>query len=304
MVYVVILLLIALAAVYGVSIYAFKSATLSKRSTIEGSFKSLEKDGLYSKDEYDKLPKEEIELKSSDGLTLKGIFIEKFKESKKVMILVHGYTAAFPWMLQFVNMFFKEGFNVLIIEQRSHGRSEGKYATYGYYEKQDLDLWVNWVRSKVGEDAVIGLLGQSMGGGTVLEYVGINKYVRFVIADCAYSDGFKLMKHQFNKLKHLPMVPFFYLTDRRLKRIAKFSMKDISPIKAIKDKDIPIMFIHGSKDNYVPTHMSRDMYEAKNKGYKKLLIIEGAVHANAYGTNRELYEKEVHDFLKDMGYSR
>jgi uncharacterized protein len=300
MIYTLILLLvIAFAVVYSVSIHAFNDMTLGRRRTIEESFDSLEKDGLFAREEYEKLPKEEVEIKSEDGLSLRGTFIEKHNDGKRVIIIVHGYKSSYIWALQFVKMFFEKGFNVLLVDQRSHGRSEGKYATYGHYEKYDLDLWVNWVRERVGEDAVIGLHGQSMGGGTVLQYTEINKYVKFIIADCPYSDVAQLIKHQFNKVKKWPFAPFKYPLDIRLKRLAKFSMKDVSPINAIRDKEIPIIFIHGSRDNYVPTHMSRDMYKAK-KGYKKLLIVEDAVHANAYGTDRKLYEKEVHEFLDEV----
>jgi fermentation-respiration switch protein FrsA (DUF1100 family) len=299
LVYVLMVLVIALIASYGVGIHAFKGVTIRRRHTPEENFDFIEKEGLYTRSEFEELPKEEVELKSNDGLMLKGTFIEEFKDNKKVIIIVHGYTATYAWSTQFLNMFFKEGFNVLLVDQRSHGRSEGKYATYGYYEKYDLDLWVNWVCNRVGEDAIIGLHGQSMGGGTVLEYTGINKYVKFIIADCPYSDAMQLMKHQFNKLNNLPMIPFIYFTNMRLKWRAKFSLRNVSPINVIKDKQIPIMFIHGSKDNFVPTYMSEDMYKIK-KGYKKLLIIEGAVHGNAYGTDKELYEKEVHNFLAEV----
>jgi dipeptidyl aminopeptidase/acylaminoacyl peptidase len=142
----IVLLIVALAVVYSVSIHAFKSMTLGRRRTMEESFESLEKDRLYTRDEYEKLPKEEVEVESKDGLALKGTFIEKFKGSKRVIIIVHGYKASYIWSLQFVNMFFSKGFNVLLVDQRSHGRSEGTYATYGHYEKYDLDLWVDWVR--------------------------------------------------------------------------------------------------------------------------------------------------------------
>lgn len=300
MIYILMALLLVVAiAVYWVSYYAFKGITLRKRSSVEQCFGFVERDGLYLRTDFEKLPRESIELKSKDGLTLRGVFVEKLKENKRVIIIVHGYTAAYSWSTQFINMFLKEGFNVLLVDQRSHGSSDGKYATYGYYEKYDLDLWVSWVRERVGEDAVIGLHGQSMGGGTVLEYAAINKFVKFIIADCPYSDMKRLMKHQFEKLNHIPMFPFFSTVNLIIMMKAKFSMKNVNPLKAMQDKDIPIMFIHGSNDNFVPTYMSEEMYKAK-KGAKRLLIIEGAVHGNAYGTNKELYEREVHDFLKDV----
>jgi uncharacterized protein len=299
MIYCSIALLMFLTAVYAASIAAFNYITLGKRRSLDECFNLNEKDGLYSKCEFENLIKEEVKVKTIDGLTLRGMFIERFKKNKKIVIIVHGYNLAFPRSLQFMEMFCKEGFNVLIIDQRGHGRSDGKYATYGYYEKYDLDLWVQWVIERVGEEAVIGLHGQSMGGATALEYVLINKYVKFIIADCPYSDAWKLMKHQFTKINHVPMFPCAFITNFNLKRKAKFSFKDISPISSIKDKDIPIMFIHGSEDNFVPTYMSEEMFNIK-QGYKKLLIVEGAAHANAYATNKELYEKEVNSFIEEV----
>lgn len=300
MIYAVVILIVLLTvSICFMGNNAFRNITKQRRLSLDECFDLLERDKLYSREEYDKLEKEELSVKTTDGLTLRGTYINKFKKGKKVIIIVHGYKAAFPWALQFLNMFLDEGFNVLLVDQRSHGRSEGEYATYGYCEKYDLDLWVNVIRRRIGEDAVIGLHGQSMGGGTVLEYAAINKYVNFIIADCPYSDVKKLMKHQIKKLNHLPVFPILNVANMKLKRKAKFSINDVSPINSIKDKDIPVFFIHGSKDNYVPTYMSEEMYNTK-KGYKKLLIIEGAVHANAYGTNRELYEKEVKKFLAEV----
>jgi fermentation-respiration switch protein FrsA (DUF1100 family) len=299
MVYVLALLIILLVVVHIACSFAFKYITLGKRRSLEECFALVEKDGLYSRKQFDELDKEEVEVKSLDDLILRGMFIERFKQGKKIIILVHGYNLAYPKSLEFINMFFEEGFNVLIVDQRGHGKSEGKYATYGYYEKYDLDLWVNWAIKRLGEDAIIGLHGQSMGGATVLEYAPINKYVKFIIADCPYSDVWCLMKHQFKKLNHVPVFPFAFITDRRLKKKAKFSFKDVSPINSIRDSDIPVMFIHGEKDNFVPTYMSEEMYNIK-KGIKKLLIIEGAEHANAYVTNKDTYEKEVSSFLKEI----
>jgi hypothetical protein len=101
---------------------AIKYATLGKRRSLEECFNILEKDGIYSRDEFEKLEKEEVKVKTSDGLVLRGIFIEKHENSKIVVIIVHGYNLAFPKSLCFIEMFFKENFNVLIVDQRGHGR--------------------------------------------------------------------------------------------------------------------------------------------------------------------------------------
>jgi uncharacterized protein len=296
---VLVMIMIAFIIINSASIIAFKYITFDKRRSLEECFSIVEKDGIYSKRRFDELNKEEVEVESRDGLILRGLFFERFKDSKKVIIIVHGYNLAFPKSLCFIDMFFKENFNVLLIDQRGHGRSEGLYATYGYHEKFDLDCWVNWVRTRIGENAVIGLHGQSMGGATALEYASINKYVKFIIADCPYSDTWELMKHQFRKLNHIPVFPFAFAAAHRIKKKTGFTFKDVSPIRSIRDNDIPVMFVHGAEDNFVPTYMSEQMFNVK-QGYKKLLIVNGAEHANAYSVDRELYEREVSSFLEEI----
>ena len=285
--------------IYSTSLYAFNNITLAPRHSVEECFERIEIGGFYNREDFYKLPREEVQVETSDGFNLKGIYIEKFKGSKKVIIIVHAYKGAYPYSVVFLDMFFKAGFNVLLIDQRAHGTSEGMYASYGFFEKRDLDLWVQWTRKRIGEDACIGLHGQSMGASTVLEYTGINEYVKFVIADCPYSDMKELLRFQFHKLYHAPLYPFIYVVNHRLKRKVGFSVADVSPINTIRDQEIPILFIHGSKDTFVPCQMSIDMYNVK-KGYKRLFIVEGAIHCGAYGKDKEGYENSVATFLKEV----
>lgn len=301
-VFVVIVCIVAI-ALYFITRYAFNQMTRMQKVSPDECFQRLEKEGLYSKEQFDGLPQERIELKSSDGLRLQGVFIEPYPESNRVIILVHGYTVAFPWMLQFAEMYIRLGFNVLLYDQRRHGSSEGLYSTYGYLEKQDLDLWVGWVVERKGDNCMIGLHGQSMGGGTVLEYAGMHRYeqqIKFVIADCPYSDLTELMKHQVRNLNRIPTFPLLTLIDWMARARAGFRLRHVSPIRSIQESEWPILFIHGEKDNFVPTYMSEALYQVKRRGKNKLLIVKGAVHAVSYGMDRDLYEREVEAFIQEV----
>ncbi|MFB4332558.1 alpha/beta hydrolase [Paenibacillus sp. CR_12] len=262
-------------------------------------FTVLEKAGLYSREKYESLQKNEVAIKSFDGLKLCGAAILNNPGSKHWMLLAHGYTGSRAVSTQFIDLFTEEGYNVLLIDQRRHGRSEGRYTTYGYYEKHDVQAWVRWITRKYGEDAAIGLHGQSLGGGTVLEYLSIaDPQVKLVIADCPYSDLTDLMRHQLTRINKIPSVPFLSWVNARIRRKAGFSLDQVSPIRAVRNSTLPVMFIHGTKDNYVPTRMSIEMYEAKPDP-KKLLLIEGAIHANAYHVDPEQYREGVHSFLRE-----
>ncbi|QVK17628.1 alpha/beta hydrolase [Mycoplasmatota bacterium] len=255
--------------------------------------------GLLNEDFYNKFEKEEIWFKTEDGLNQRGIYIKNDSNSNKTIIIVHGITVSITTSIKYMRMFYDRGFNVLMYDQRRHGMSEGKYSTFGFYEKQDLDLWVNWVVDKNGADSIIGLHGESMGAATVLQYAGINKHVDFIIADCGFSNMIELMKYQIKKATKLPSFPILNRVTLKAKVRAKFRFKDISPIDVIKDSDLPILFIHGDKDTFVPTFMSEDMYNAK-KGKKKLYIAKGAAHALSLETDKVQYEKIVNEFLDDV----
>lgn len=286
-------------ASYSLAAYAFNQITRAKKYTNQQCLEEQERVGALSKHQMDGFRREKVEIESDDELRLRGWLLLGEKPVQRVMIMVHGYTVSSSWMLHFARPFLERGWTVLLVDQRSHGDSEGSYATYGYCEKWDLHHWINWVVQQYGDQVDIGLLGQSMGGGTVLEYASINQRVRFIIADCPYSDMQELVKYQIGKLHHLPINPLFHLLDHKLSRKAGFRMRDVSPINAVKDQaDLPVMFVHGDKDDFVPTQMSVDMYNCK-KGKKRLLIIPGAEHGRAYMTDRELYEREMFAFIEE-----
>lgn len=293
----ILLLIAALAA--GITQFGYLQITRMKVKSDLNLFTVLEDLGLYSRERYEALVKKEVVISSVDGLKLSGAAIEMHPESKKWMIVVHGYTGSRAVSTQFIDLFTDEGFNVLLIDQRRHGKSEGHYTTYGYYEKFDIQTWVNWLLEQHGNDIEIGLHGQSLGGGTVLEYLTMAApQVKLVIADCPYSDLAELMKHQLTTLNKVPSVPFLKWVNNRIRKKAGFSFEQVSPIRAVRESTLPVMFIHGTQDTYVPTYMSVDMYEVK-PGPKKLLLIEGSIHANAYHVGNQQYRQEVRSFMHE-----
>ncbi|MCR8845195.1 alpha/beta hydrolase [Paenibacillus sp. SC116] len=276
---------------------AVHQMTRMKRSSYDNCLDLLEEYQIFSRQQFNDLQKEEVRIQSHDGLQLYGTYIELYPHSKRTMIFVHGYTGALPWSSQFIDMFAQVGFNALLIDQRSHGNSEGKYATFGYMEKYDVQAWVDWVVRRNGDDSIIGLHGQSLGGGTALEYVTIHRpQVRFIVADCPYSDLTQLIRHQVVKLNRAPAWPLMPLIDRLLKRKAAFEMNDVSPIRAIAQSKLPILFIHGAADIFVPTKMSEDLYAVKPEP-KELLLVDKATHGVSHCRERELYRNAVINFV-------
>lgn len=277
--------------------YAEKEVTRSKHFTKEELLKMLLNQFKCNYKEYENLKVENLEVTSEDGLKLKGYFYKSYEDSNKLVIIHHGYRGSHYISMQYMKMFFDEGFNILLIDMRGHGDSEGTYSSYGYYEVRDLDIWVETMKKKLGEDIIIGLQGQSMGGATVMLYGGLfEDKVKFVIEDCGYSNAKEVVEYQFRQAK-MPANILYPLVNKRIKKKYKFSLTDISPMEAICNSKVPTLFIHGTGDTRVPFYMCEKMYNQKREGYKKIYLVDGAIHMDAYVTDKKRYEKEVKDFL-------
>lgn len=269
------------------------------RETCEENYMYEEqvKRNLIDKEWYDNLKKESVVLTSKDGLKLDGEFIENPDgNSTKTMVFVHGITVSRIWSIKYIKMFYERGWNILMYDQRRHGRSEGKFSTYGYYEKYDLDLWIQWLVKTQGDNCTIGLHGESMGAATCIQYASINKYVKFIIADCGFSDLKELLMRKVEEKSKL-LYPIYHITNLEARVRAKFDFNEVKPIDTVKDTEIPMMFIHGDEDGFVPWDMSVAMYKAKEKGEKALYIAKGAAHARAIEVDKESYEEEVFKFV-------
>lgn len=297
--WIIIIMLLLMIVLYLVVNNFFNKVVNRRTYSVDKLYKSQIDRGLIDKESYEALNKEEIELISKEGLSLKGIYIEAPRKTNKTVILVHGISVSHVNSIKYMNMFYRRGWNILTFDHRRHGNSEGKYSTYGYYEKEDLDLWVNWVVRRNGNNSVIGLHGESMGAATVLQYASISKYVSFIIADCGYSNLKELLKYRLKEDTHWLLMPMYYMASFKALVKAKFKFGDVRPIDDIKNSPIPTLFIHGSEDTFVPYYMSEKMYEAK-KNNKKIYIAKGAAHAASIEVDREAYEKVVNEFLDEV----
>ncbi len=286
-----------------VGIYVFKSTSLRKLHNIEESCNRYVNKKIFNKELYDSLHKEDITLKSSDGLNLVSTLIMNEKPSNKFIILAHGISICYVGSLKYFDIFYKHGFNVLIINQRRHGKSEGKYSSFGFFEKYDLNMWIEYLKERFGNDIILGLHGESMGAGTVMETLPLNDSIKFAIEDCGYSNVYELMKfqitHEFkNHIIRKLLIPGITVANWIMILKAKFSMKKIIPLDIVSKTNVPMMFIHGKEDYFVPWYMAVDLYNAKINGYRELYLVEGAAHAESLEVNKPLYEEKVIEFIK------
>lgn len=306
MTYIIILIIIAIIVIVfflATGLYIFKSTVTRELHDIEKSYTRYVENNLFNEALYNSASKEDITLKSFDGLNLTSTLIMNENPTNKFIVLVHGVSICYVGSLKYFDIFYKNGFNILIVNQRRHGKSEGKYSTYGFYEKYDVNMWIEYLKSRFGNDIILGLHGESMGAGTVMETIPLNDSIKFVIEDCGYSNFHELIRFQIthaykNRLVRKILRPSLIFANFFMKTKAKFSMKKIVPIDIVSSTSLPMMFIHGKEDYFVPWYMAVDLYKAKTKGYKELYLVECAKHAEALEVNKILYEKKIMTFIE------
>lgn len=306
MTYLIILIIIAIIVIIfflATGLYIFKSTVTRELHDIEKSYSRYVENNLFDEALYNSASKEDITLKSFDGLNLTSTLIMNENPTNKFIVLVHGVSICYVGSLKYFDIFYKNGFNLLIVNQRRHGKSEGKYSTYGFYEKYDVNMWIEYLKSRFGNDIILGLHGESMGAGTVMETIPLNDSIKFVIEDCGYSNfheliGFQITHAYKNRLVRKILRPSLIFANFFMKTKAKFSMKKIVPIDIVASTSLPMMFIHGKEDYFVPWYMAVDLYKAKTKGYKELYLVEGAKHAEALEVNKIIYEKKIMTFIE------
>lgn len=236
---------------------------------------------------------------SGDGLKLAAYYIPAAVPTDKTAILAHGYSSGGKSMGAFAK-FFRDslGFNILMPDARGHGASEGKYIGFGWHERKDSLLWIDKVLKHTGEDSRIVLFGISMGAATVMSAGGekLPVQVKAVIEDCGYSSLWDELSYQMKRIYRLPAFPFMQITSLITRLRAGYGFREVSALEQIKKCTLPVLFMHGEDDTFVPCEMVRELYGAC-PGEKDMLIVKGAGHGMAYSIGGAAYENKIKEFI-------
>ena len=241
-------------------------------------------------------------VNTDDNLRLYGRFIPSKIKNKKTVILIHGYGSNHNSMSDYAMMFYKMGYNILSPDNRSFGKSEGKYIGYGFLDATDYLLWIQKLILNLGEDSEILVMGESMGAATTMMLSGMNPppQVKCYIEDSGYASVKKELKYQAAKVFKIPMEISAHIIDivsLYSKILANYSYSQADASKLLEDNTRPMLFIHGTGDKTVPIE-SLDIVYNSTRGYKKKYIVPDAQHVQSYAKDPQRYENEVKHFLQ------
>ena len=234
---------------------------------------------------------------SDDGICLHGIVIDN--ESDNWAVLVHGYDSEASGMLGYARKYHEKGYSVLLPDCRGFGSSGGNETSMGHYEKKDLVKWIRKLSEETGAKNIV-LHGVSMGAATVMLTTAeeLPDNVRAAVEDCGYSSVKEEYEYQMPHTAHLPPYPILWVVDIITRIKCGWSiLKDANCVSAVKRARIPICFIHGEADKFVPYGMHSKLYDACPRADKEMLAVKGADHAEACGKAPEEYWSTVFGFI-------
>ena len=228
---------------------------------------------------------QELHVMSYDGKLLHATFLPK-EHAKGTILLFHGYRSC--WQIDFglvLPYYYDElGYQLLLIDQRAHGQSQGKYLTFGVRERMDVISWTTYMGQFLGQDAPLVLGGLSMGATTVLmaSCFEFPANVRAIIADCGFTSPMDIAKSVLHRDYPkaplgllLPVCSFF------TRLFAGFGLNDASTLDAVRESRYPILFLHGTGDTFVPCDMTKQAFAACTSE-KELVLVDGAEHGKSY----------------------
>lgn len=244
---------------------------------------------------------QDIYIKNREGVCLHGFWIPAEKQPRGTVLMAHGYrsTMLLDFHLPF-ELFHRLGMNILVPEQRTHGKSEGRFITFGVKESRDMEDWLAYYYQKLGKWPVL-LYGISMGASTML-YLSDRRLagdVRGIIADCGFTSPADIIGTVYKKVVHLPPKVSLWVAGIFSRLFAGFGLWEKDTRKTVERSRYPILFIHGQEDDFVPLEMTIQGYAACSSE-KKLLIVPKATHGLSFLTDGFGYTKAVIDFLKDI----
>ncbi len=242
---------------------------------------------------------EEVSITTDDGLTLPGYFYINENKTENTFICVHGYNTnsdfAFAAMVEPI---LNAGYNCFLVNHRHFGGHEGKFTGFGILEKNELIKWIDCVNSYFPNGKIL-LYGTSMGAATIMQASDQDlPNVVGVIEDCGFTTCYDELSYLMRSVVKIPTKPVISSLGVLTKAFLDLDIKASDSREALKNTKYPFLFIHGGRDNFVPTEMVQECYDACGSEDKKLIIYDEARHTQSHFKYPEKYEKDIFEFAE------
>lgn len=238
-----------------------------------------------------------VYIKSFDGTKLAASYYNN--NSETTILLFHGYRSDGKFDFACAVKFYIElGLNVLVVDQRANGESGGRLITFGIKERRDAVCWTEFINQQYAPKNIF-LSGVSMGATTVMMAANLelSNNVRGIIADCGFTSAPEIINKVARESFKINAEPILPLLNLMCKLFGKFSLYETTTVKALSTSDIPIFFIHGKCDGFVPCQMTQISYDAA-RAEKYICLVEKADHGISFLVDTENIKKQISNFIK------
>lgn len=233
------------------------------------------------------------------GRQLHAMFASAAKPTDKTAVIVHGYTDNAIRMLMIGYLYNNDlNYNILLPDLQDNGLSEGPAIQMGWKDRIDVLNWMNIANDIFGKRTQMVVHGISMGAATTMMVSGEAQqpFVKCFVEDCGYTSVWDEFSFQLKDMFGLPEFPLMYTTSWLCNAKYGWNFQEASSLEQVKKCSLPMFFIHGDADTYVPTRMVYPLYEAKSEP-KELWIVPGATHAMSYKDYPQEYTERVKKFV-------
>ncbi len=293
----IVLVFIIAYIVYSKTLMRGKSGTWGREHCSEPGCEALEtmwERGLLWKKDNESFVKE-LEIKSKDGLKLVAEWFDYGFD--KTVIILPGRRETLIYSYYYAKPYRECGVNVLVIDQRAHGFSEGKYSTGGIKEAEDVSLWMTYMHDVMKQKEIL-LHGVCVGTccSTIVATQYKTDYLKAVILDSAFISYKEIYKNHYLESGH-KLFPVFYLIWFWFWFFTKCHITDSNPEKYMPNFDLPVLFVWGTKDVYCLPEKSKILFEKCGSKNKEIYWFDGAEHSRVRLFDEEVYDRLISDFL-------
>ena len=298
------ILLLSLLGIGGYYMVEYALSPQNRGKDIEGSYAYMFKEYPYLRPYMDSLHQvgalRDTFIYAPDGVRLHAYYVKAPVPTPQTAIIVHGYTDNAIRMMMIGYMYNKSlGFNILLPDLRYSGLSEGTHLQMGWNDRKDVAQWINTAPTLFGDSLEIVVHGISMGAATTMMLAGDAQpeSVKCFIEDCGYTSVWDEFKKELKQQFNLPAFPLLYVSNLICKLRYGWSFKEADALKQVAKCHLPILFIHGENDTYVPTSMVYPLYEAKPQP-KELWLVPSEGHARSFHNFPKEYTERVKAFIE------
>ena len=239
----------------------------------------------------------EVGITSFDGLHLHGEFYDFGGDS--CVIILPGRCECLRYSCYFAKPYADMGINILVIDTRCHGKSEGKYSTIGKNESYDIVDWAKFLHENCGINKVWfhGICVGSAAGFVCLAEENCPDYIEGMITEGPYTTFRETFKQHLIDGKH-PVFPVLQLVMKRIKKHAGVDWREVSPIDLVKKTDKHILYLFGERDVFSLPEKSRELFGATKSKTKKIVWFEKGSHSHLRINDPEKYDEAIKDYIK------